>query len=256
MKIAIVAITEKGLQNALKLKASMEDAHVYASAKIGSGNDAIIFDCGVSELIDDIFGEYDGLILCMALGIVVRVIAPHIRSKHTDPAVVSVDEGGRFAISALSGHEGRANELAIIVANILGAEPVITTASESVRDIVIGIGCRKGAKAEDIITAIETALKEEGREIRDVRCISTIDLKRGEPGLIEACAKLGTPLRIISSDLVKYFNGEYRRSSFVNEKIGIEGVCEPCALLTAKNPKLIMPKRILSGVTVAMAKEN
>jgi cobalt-precorrin 5A hydrolase len=66
----------------------------------------------------------------MATGIVVRGIAPHLQKKGTDPAVVVVDEAGKFAISLLSGHQGGANELARRVAQILNGVPVITTASD------------------------------------------------------------------------------------------------------------------------------
>ena len=66
----------------------------------------------------------------MAAGIVVRSIAPYLKGKDTDPAVVVVDEAGRFAVSLLSGHLGGANELARRVAQVLGGTPVITTATD------------------------------------------------------------------------------------------------------------------------------
>ena len=191
----------------------------------------------------------------MATGIVVRVIAPYIKNKYTDPAVVVVDENERFAISLLSGHEGGANNLAIRVANSLGAEPVITTASESRRNIVIGIGCRRGIEKKEILKAVRCALTKTVHPMNRVRHIATIDLKQNEQGLRDACTELGIPLRIISADLIKKFNGTYKRSSFVKEKIGVEGVSEPCALIAARRPKLILPKMIVGRVTVAVVKE-
>ena len=76
------------------------------------------------------FSEKEGLVFVGAVGIAVRAIAPHLRHKTTDPAVVAVDEGGRFAIPLVSGHLGGANDLAQAVAAHLGAIPVITTATD------------------------------------------------------------------------------------------------------------------------------
>jgi len=245
VRVAVVAITKKGQSAALKIKKNIPGAEVYALLLKGE----------LKEMSKKLFSEFDGIVFCMAAGIVVRVIAPYINNKYTDPAVVTIDEGGRFAISLLSGHEGGANDLAIKVANILGAEPVITTASESRRNIVIGIGCRRGTEKGEILKAVRYALAETNRPVNRVRYIATIDLKRDEQGLIDACAELGIPLKIISADLIKKFNGKYEKSSFVKEKIGVEGVSEPCALIAAKRPRLILPKTIVGRVTVAVAKE-
>lgn len=72
----------------------------------------------------------DGLVLCCATGIAVRAIAPLLADKHTDPAVVVVDEAGRFAVALTGGHAGGANALAADVAALLGGQPVITTATD------------------------------------------------------------------------------------------------------------------------------
>ena len=82
------------------------------------------------EQTEAVFSSFDALVYIGACGIAVRAIAPCVRSKTSDPAVLVVDERGQFVISLLSGHIGRANELAKSVANVLGAQPVITTATD------------------------------------------------------------------------------------------------------------------------------
>ena len=245
MKVAIVAITEKSENVALKIKENLPGCKIYVLSLKG----------GLRDLTKKLFSEFEGIVFCMATGIVVRVIAPYIKDKYTDPAVVVVDEGGRFAISLLSGHEGGANSLAIQVANSLSAEPVVTTASESCKKIVIGIGCRRGIDKKEIIKAVQYALKKIKCSIKKIRYISTIDLKQNELGLQEACMELGVSLRVVPTELIRKFSGEYEKSSFVKEKIGVEGVSEPCALIAAKMAKLILPKTIVGRVTVAAAKE-
>ncbi len=107
----------------------------------------------IADLTASLFPVCRGLVYAAPCGVVVRAIAPLIRSKYEDPAVVVLDAGGRWAVSLLSGHEGGANALAIRVANILGAEPVITTTTEALKSVIVGIGCRRGTPAERIVAA-------------------------------------------------------------------------------------------------------
>ena len=78
------------------------------------------------------FRECDGLVVFLATGATVRLLAPLLQDKASDPGVVCVDEARRFAVSLVGGHAGGANDLAELVADVLGAEPVVTTATDSV----------------------------------------------------------------------------------------------------------------------------
>ena len=82
------------------------------------------------EFYGKLFQAHSALIFVGSVGIAVREIAPHVRSKATDPAVISLDELGKFVIPILSGHIGGANALAARLADALGATPVITTATD------------------------------------------------------------------------------------------------------------------------------
>lgn len=84
----------------------------------------------LKECVGQWFEKVDAIIFICAAGIAVRCIAPYIRHKSTDPAVVAVDEAGTFSISLLSGHRGRANETAEKIGDFLTAVPVITTATD------------------------------------------------------------------------------------------------------------------------------
>jgi cobalt-precorrin 5A hydrolase len=95
-----------------------------------SALDDISIKCTLSEKIGQIFDSADLIVFFTAAGIAVRSIAPYILHKSMDPAVVVVDECGTYAISLLSGHMGGANEYTRKIADILGAEPVITTATD------------------------------------------------------------------------------------------------------------------------------
>lgn len=96
------------------------------------------------------FESVDGLVFIGAAGIAVRAVAPFIKDKLTDPAVVVIDESGRFAISLLSGHMGGANDLALAAAKLTGAVPVITTATDIRHKFAVDVFARnQGMKIED-----------------------------------------------------------------------------------------------------------
>ncbi|MEU9559525.1 precorrin-3B C(17)-methyltransferase [Streptomyces fumanus] len=91
-----------------------------------------VYDGPVADAVRTAFAECDRLVCFLATGAVVRLVAPLLADKRTDPGVVAVDEAGRFAVALLGGHGGGANDLAREVAGVLGAEPVVTTATDAV----------------------------------------------------------------------------------------------------------------------------
>ncbi|WP_053742506.1 precorrin-3B C(17)-methyltransferase [Streptomyces sp. NRRL WC-3618] len=91
-----------------------------------------VYEGPVADAVRRAFGECTQLVCFLATGAVVRLVAPLLSDKASDPGVVCVDEGGRFAVSLVGGHGGGANELARAVGRLLGAEPVVTTATDAV----------------------------------------------------------------------------------------------------------------------------
>lgn len=200
------------------------------------------------------FRNHAQWIMIAASGIAVRFLDSLAQDKHSDPAVVVVDEAGRFAVSLLAGHEGGANRLAYRVANAIGAVPVITTATEALKPLVVGIGCRKGVTAGQIASAVQLALGE--RQLSEVRELVTIDLKANEPGLVEFCKQHDLPLRILASSTVAERPWVTKASAWVQQNVGLPGVCEPCALIAGSRGRLIVPKTALNGVAVAVVEDN
>ena len=122
MRVELIAFTARG--NAL--------AERLAAELTGAGCPAACTREGlrVEEWAARAFGRSEALVFVGAAGIAVRAIAPCLRHKSTDPAVVVVDEAGRYAVPILSGHLGGANDLARRIAALTGAEAVLTTATD------------------------------------------------------------------------------------------------------------------------------
>lgn len=90
-----------------------------------------VYDGPVREAVGRAFAECDQLVCFLATGAVVRLIAPLLADKASDPGVVCVDEAQRHAVSLIGGHGGGANDLALAVSGVLGCAPVITTATDA-----------------------------------------------------------------------------------------------------------------------------
>lgn len=336
MKIACISFTQQGKEIGEKLVKSSSKNNKYVVHHFI--NDEI--HGGIKTRMDFFVKEYDGLIFISATGIAVRFMNPYIINKTLDPAVVVVDDGGNFSISLLSGHIGGANRLAQWVGDIIGAIPVITTASdnrgiesidlfamknnyhmedmEAVKDITammvnknkigfyselkeiikydnlkildnfqdidhsiqgviivssqkridipyekhcrlipkninIGIGCRRGMEGKRIIEAIENILTQLNLSSKGIKAIGTIEVKKDEIGIIEACNHFNCPLKIFTLEEIKKIEDNFPKSQFVKKTIGVYSVSEPSAYLLGG--KMLTGKIKIDGITISVAKE-
>ncbi len=143
-RIGIVAITKHGAAQALRLARQLPHAHVCTAEKFapvfaGLPNPLRAYSGALREEIGPLFAQFDQLVFFVSLGAVVRLIAPFLKNKDEDPGVTVVDDAGQYAIPVLSGHVGGANAMAEQVAALLGAAPVLTTASDVGRTIPVDI---------------------------------------------------------------------------------------------------------------------
>lgn len=159
MKTAVIAITKHGAALARKLEGDR-----YISAKFRGEDPAHYFEKPIKELTAEIWPQYEALVYVVSLGAVVRTIAPFLKDKHVDPAVIVVDDKANFAISVLSGHVGGANELTERIAVQLGAQAVVTTASDVGKTIPVDILGRELGWTTDLaqnITKVSAAVVNE-----------------------------------------------------------------------------------------------
>lgn len=138
--VAVFALTEGGAVVAARVAAHLggimwlPETLVVASAAVGAraagSSPPVRSFARVGPALREAFGEFTALVCVMASGVVIRSLAPALRGKLEDPAVLCVDEGGRFVIPLLAGHVGGGNALARLLARELGAQAVLTTSSD------------------------------------------------------------------------------------------------------------------------------
>ncbi len=258
MSTAIITFCKEGLVLADALKNTHNEWSIFVHQNVVTNNDNNNYRYfeRINDLIKTIFNSFRGIVFIGPCGIAVRSISSCISHKTTDPAVVAVDVGGRFAVSLLSGHEGGANDLTFEIANIIGAEPCISTTTEAIKTITAGVGCRKGILRSTIIDALKSACAIVNIDIVQIRTIATAQIKSSEKGLIDACSSLNIPLRILQDWQLLRCGNDISRSEFVESITGLPGVAEPAALVNGRNSILLLKKYIYQGVTVALAKER
>ena len=178
MRISIIAITRNGARLGTRLRDGFAGSELFVLRKYAgqAGKGATPFDRELRQLVRDLWPDTDAFVFIMATGIVVRLIAGNLEGKELDPAVVVMDDAGKFAISLLSGHLGGANDLACRCAFLTGSREVITTATDA-----------NGLPSFDMLA------KEEGWVIDDitrVKCLNTLLLDDEEIAVVDPTGRV------------------------------------------------------------------
>lgn len=171
-RVAVVSITRHGIALAGRVVAALPGARLFAPEKFRAEAEAAApaaatcFTGKTGDQVPALFAAFDGIIAIVSLGAVVRLIAPHLKNKESDPGVVVLDEGGRWAIPVLSGHLGGANALAGILATTLGAQPVLTTASDARETLAVDLlgrelGWTFEASHDEVVRASAAVVNDE-----------------------------------------------------------------------------------------------
>ncbi len=334
-KRAIYCLTSKGAKLGYRIK-QLIGADLFVHEKIKTEFSCLRFK-RLSSLISEVFHAYREHIFITAIGIAVRSISPYLRSKESDPAVVVIDQNGRFCISVLSGHLGGANELCKRVANLIKATPVITTATDTEgissvelvakkkgmdienlsalkevslamiekepiqlfdpdnifpldypdvvevsdetewrkdipgiwvswkktealnnklivvpKSLILGIGCNRGTKKEEIRDAVYSVFNSFNLNIKAVSLISTIDKKRDEKGILEFADEINVAVKFFSPEKLNCISVP-NPSKSAEKHVRTKSVCEASAIVAAEIGEIIVPKQKFKNVTIAVA---
>lgn len=249
--VTVVSLTDPGRALAERLLALLPDAeHLHRPQPF-------------QERVRERFLAGRRLILLCAVGIAVRTLAPALRDKYQDPAVLILDEHGRFVVPILSGHEGGANEWARRVAEFLDAQAVITGAQRYTQPLLVaGLGCNRGCSLEPLLALLDDTLTRHGLQRSDLRALASIELKQDETGLHELAAALGLPITFYPAAVLRDYGDRLsRKSDIVFRETGCYGVAEAAALAHAEQlvrhdyrAELLIPKQKNADATLAIAR--
>lgn len=250
--LAVVCLTPQAADAARFLARSLgADLAVHSLVEHGPG--ATVFT-RLADQLADLWPRVRGIVVFAPTGAVVRSIAGLLEHKTRDPGVVVLDALSRWAIPLVGGHEGGANRLAERVANLLGCESVVTTASEAARDLVVGIGCRRGASSETVLEAVDLALRERNLSWDRVRSFATGSPKRREPGLLHAAASRNIPLVVVHDLELRSRRRGVRRTA-ASRHVGLPALSHPAALAAGRRTTCILNRFRHGPVMLSIARE-
>lgn len=151
---------------------------------------------------------------------------------------------------------GAPSAASVINDMMIDAVTMVAAAVAANKSLVVGIGCRKGVSEEQVDKAVRRALLELGvHDFSGIRELATVDLKATEPALVAFSRRHGIPLRVVAKQQIESGTWGSQPSERVRRSIGLDGVCEPCALIVSGRDRLAVPKLTLDGVAVAIAAE-
>ena len=176
--------------------------------------------------------------------------------------------GKEITMSIEAGHEiiGGESGIRFVPYPPMGVVDVVVTSKDDMfdtslllkpREYVIGIGCKKGKKANEIDDFILKAIKKKGISIMQIFALSSISQKRDEQGIVEWCRKEGIPFFTYTAEDLREVNGTFTKSMFVKNQVGVDNVCERAAVKACgEGGKLICPKVAENGMTIAIARRE
>lgn len=347
MSLCVISFTKRGLLLSERIAHCSDEDEILLFTKCREAAES--WESCTASYVTEGIGEWTqnqmkagfALLFIGACGIAVRAAAPCVRDKLTDSPVLVMDEQGRYVIPILSGHMGGANEMAVRLADRVGAEPVITTATDINRqfavdlfarrnglhivnkagiarvsskvlageeitiaveeghlldackvpdgvciipyppagrvdilvtgqepacealiclkpkEYVIGIGCRKGKKAEKIEAFISASMAAAGISQEQIAALASIDRKSEEEGLRSWSRKNRLPFLTFSAQQLARTEGDFNASSFVMTQVGVDNVCERAAIRACgADGRLVYRKHAEDGMTIAIARRK
>ena len=213
-----------------------------------------------ADLAREAFDRCQPLLFVCASGIVLRVLGPQLSDKRTEPPVLVLDDGGRFIVPLLGSHEAGASAWAAALARQIGAQAVLTGATDYSAPVhTLGLGCIRGC-APDQIEALLGEARARLNPFPKIAAIASLDLKADEAALQDLAAKLELPFHTYPATQLRQWDAQLETpSAAVEREVGCRGVAEAAALesarrLTGNTPELRLSKIKNAAATLAIAR--